>query len=56
MGSLEQLAWLVGLFWVAVALFVIVVLGTIMRVLTGLAGDVAVDLTTDTGGLVHAAE
>lgn len=35
--SLEQLAWLVALFWFAVAFFVLVVLGTIMRVMTGLS-------------------
>jgi len=35
-GSLEQLAKLVALFWVAVAFFVIIVLGTVMRVATGL--------------------
>jgi aerobic C4-dicarboxylate transport protein len=35
--SLEQLAWLVGLFWFGVAFFVLVVLGTIMRVVTGLS-------------------
>jgi aerobic C4-dicarboxylate transport protein len=35
-GSLEQLASLVVVFWVAVALFVVVVLGTVMRVTTGL--------------------
>ena len=36
-GSLRQLASLVVLFWVAVALFVVVVLGTVMRVTTGLS-------------------
>ncbi len=36
-GSLRQLASLVALFWVAVALFVVVVLGTVMRVTTGLS-------------------
>jgi aerobic C4-dicarboxylate transport protein len=35
--SLEQLAWLVALFWFAVAFFVLVVLGTIMRVMAGLS-------------------
>ena len=35
-GSLQQLVSLVVLFWVAVALFVVVVLGTVMRVTTGL--------------------
>ncbi len=35
-GSLQQLVSLVALFWVAVALFVVVVLGTVMRVTTGL--------------------
>ena len=35
--SLEQLAWLVALFWFAVAFFVLVVLGTIMRVVAGLS-------------------
>jgi aerobic C4-dicarboxylate transport protein len=35
-GSLEQLVSLVVLFWVAVAFFVVVVLGTIMKVTTGL--------------------
>jgi aerobic C4-dicarboxylate transport protein len=34
--SLEQLGSLVVLFWVAVALFVVVVLGAVMRVVTGL--------------------
>ncbi len=34
--SLEQLASLVVVFWVAVALFVVVVLGAVMRVTTGL--------------------
>ena len=34
--SLEQLASLVVVFWIAVALFVLVVLGTIMRVVAGL--------------------
>ena len=34
--SLEQLASLVVVFWVAVALFVVVVLGTVMKVTTGL--------------------
>ncbi len=34
--SLEQLASLVAVFWVAVALFVVVVLGTVMKVTTGL--------------------
>jgi aerobic C4-dicarboxylate transport protein len=36
-GSLEQLASLVVLFWFSVAFFVIVLLGTIMRVATGLS-------------------
>src|SRR5476649_2641250 len=36
-GSLRQLASLVVVFWVAVAFFVLVVLGTIMRVVTGLS-------------------
>jgi aerobic C4-dicarboxylate transport protein len=36
-GSLRQLAALVVLFWVAVAIFVMVVLGTVMRVTTGLS-------------------
>ncbi len=35
--SLEELAWLVALFWFAVAFFVLVVLGTIMRVMAGLS-------------------
>jgi aerobic C4-dicarboxylate transport protein len=35
--SLEQLASLVVVFWIAVALFVVVVLGTVMRVTTGLS-------------------
>jgi aerobic C4-dicarboxylate transport protein len=35
-GSLKQLASLVVVFWVAVALFVLVVLGAVMRVITGL--------------------
>jgi aerobic C4-dicarboxylate transport protein len=35
-GSLRQLFSLVALFWVAVAFFVVVVLGTVMRVATGL--------------------
>ena len=35
-GSLEQLVTLVVLFWVAVAVFVLLVLGTVMRVTTGL--------------------
>jgi aerobic C4-dicarboxylate transport protein len=35
-GSLEQLASLVVLFWVAVALFVVVVLGIVLRVVAGL--------------------
>jgi aerobic C4-dicarboxylate transport protein len=35
-GSLRQLISLVALFWVSVAFFVIVVLGTVMRVTTGL--------------------
>jgi aerobic C4-dicarboxylate transport protein len=35
--SLEQLASLVVVFWFAVALFVLVVLGTVMRVATGLS-------------------
>jgi aerobic C4-dicarboxylate transport protein len=35
--SLEQLAWLVGLFWFAVAFFVLVVLGTVLRVMAGLS-------------------
>ena len=35
--SLEQLASLVVVFWLAVALFVIVVLGTVMRFVTGLS-------------------
>jgi aerobic C4-dicarboxylate transport protein len=34
--SLEQLASLVVVFWISVALFVVVVLGTVMRVTTGL--------------------
>jgi aerobic C4-dicarboxylate transport protein len=34
--SLEQLASLVVVFWIAVALFVLVVLGTVMRVVAGL--------------------
>jgi aerobic C4-dicarboxylate transport protein len=33
--SLEQLAWLVGLFWFSVAFFVLVVLGAIMRMMAG---------------------
>jgi aerobic C4-dicarboxylate transport protein len=36
-GSLRQLVALVALFWVAVAVFVLVVLGTVMRVTTGLS-------------------
>jgi aerobic C4-dicarboxylate transport protein len=36
-GSLRQLVSLVALFWVAVAFFVIVVLGTVMRVASGLS-------------------
>lgn len=36
-GSLRQLISLVALFWVAVAFFVIVVLGTVMRVASGLS-------------------
>jgi aerobic C4-dicarboxylate transport protein len=35
--SLEQLAWLVGLFWFSVAFFVLVVLGAIMRMMAGLS-------------------
>src|SRR5271154_4561732 len=35
-GSLRQLISLVALFWVSVAFFVLVVLGTVMRVVTGL--------------------
>jgi aerobic C4-dicarboxylate transport protein len=35
-GSLKQLASLVVLFWAAVALFVVIVLGAVMRVFTGL--------------------
>jgi len=35
-GSLRQLASLVVVFWFAVALFVVVVLGAVMRVITGL--------------------
>jgi aerobic C4-dicarboxylate transport protein len=35
-GSLKQLASLVVLFWVAVALFVVIVLGAVMRIFTGL--------------------
>jgi aerobic C4-dicarboxylate transport protein len=35
--SLEQLASLVVVFWVAVALFVVIVLGTVMKVTTGLS-------------------
>jgi aerobic C4-dicarboxylate transport protein len=35
-GSLRQLISLVALFWVAVAIFVVVVLGTVMRFATGL--------------------
>jgi aerobic C4-dicarboxylate transport protein len=35
-GSLKQLASLVAVFWFAVALFVVVVLGAVMRVITGL--------------------
>jgi aerobic C4-dicarboxylate transport protein len=35
-GSLKQLASLVVVFWLAVALFVVVVLGAVMRVITGL--------------------
>ena len=35
--SLEQLASLVVVFWIAVALFVVVVLGTVMRVAAGLS-------------------
>ena len=36
-GSLQQLASLVIVFWIAVALFVFVVLGAVMRVTTGLS-------------------
>ncbi len=36
-GSLEQLASLVAVFWVSVAVFVLVVLGTVMRVMSGLS-------------------
>jgi aerobic C4-dicarboxylate transport protein len=36
-GSLRQLVSLVALFWIAVAFFVTVVLGTVMRVTTGLS-------------------
>ncbi len=36
-GSLRQLASLVALFWVAVTLFVVVVLGAVMRLFTGLS-------------------
>ncbi len=36
-GSLEQLLSLVVVFWIAVALFVLVVLGTVMRVVAGLS-------------------
>jgi aerobic C4-dicarboxylate transport protein len=36
-GSLEQLAKLVAVFWLAVAAFVVVVLGTVMRVTAGLS-------------------
>jgi aerobic C4-dicarboxylate transport protein len=36
-GSLRQLISLVALFWVSVAFFVIVVLGTVMRLTTGLS-------------------
>jgi aerobic C4-dicarboxylate transport protein len=36
-GSLEQLASLVVLFWFAVAFFVVVLLGTVMRLATGLS-------------------
>jgi aerobic C4-dicarboxylate transport protein len=36
-GSLRQLISLVVLFWVAVAVFVVVVLGTVMRLATGLS-------------------
>jgi len=35
-GSLQQLLSLVALFWVAVALFVLVVLGTVLRLVSGL--------------------
>jgi aerobic C4-dicarboxylate transport protein len=35
-GSLKQLASLVVLFWAAVALFVVIVLGVVMRIFTGL--------------------
>jgi aerobic C4-dicarboxylate transport protein len=35
-GSLRQLVSLVALFWIAVALFVVVVLGAVMRMTTGL--------------------
>jgi aerobic C4-dicarboxylate transport protein len=35
--SLEQLAWLVGLFWFSVAFFVLVVLGAVLRVVAGLS-------------------
>jgi aerobic C4-dicarboxylate transport protein len=35
--SLEQLASLVAVFWIAVALFVVVVLGTVMKLTTGLS-------------------
>ncbi len=36
-GSLQQLVALVALFWIAVGLFVIVVLGSVLRVTTGLS-------------------
>jgi aerobic C4-dicarboxylate transport protein len=36
-GSLRQLASLVALFWIAVSVFVVVVLGTVMRLTTGLS-------------------
>ena len=36
MHSLEQLASLVVVFWVAVGLFVVVVLGTVMKLTVGL--------------------
>lgn len=36
-GSLQQLASLVVVFWIAVALFVLFVLGTVMRVVSGLS-------------------
>ena len=53
-GSLQQLISLVVVFWIAVALFVLVVLGTVMRVATGLSILRFLDLF-DAGDGVHRA-